>query len=64
MFPDGKHADRIHLKPYLPIAKQTYESYGDLDQCIFQGYLENEPDSYVVLTNGCPMENSFEVTKS
>jgi hypothetical protein len=60
-FPDGKHEDFIHFKKHNPIPKQDHERDEDIDPCIFDGYLENEPQTYAVLTGGCPHETSFEV---
>ncbi len=61
IFPDHQHVDYIHLKHFIPIPKQPDERNEDVDPCIFEGYLENEPEVYAVLTGGCPMEDSFEV---
>ena len=33
----------------------------DDDQCIFKGFLRDEPEAGVTLTGGCPFQNSFEV---
>jgi len=60
-FPDGNRADYIHLKQFNPIPKQPNERLEDVDPCIFEGFLENEPDVYAVLTGGCPLNSSFEV---
>jgi hypothetical protein len=36
--------------------------YNQVDECIFSGFLKNEEDySKVVLTGGCPGDDSFEV---
>jgi hypothetical protein len=31
------------------------------DDCIYHGYLQQEPKVYVTMTGGCPFEDSFEV---
>jgi len=60
-FPDANDVDFIHLKQFNPIPIQPHERAEDVDPCIFEGHLENEPDVYAVLTSGCPYENSFQV---
>ncbi len=60
-FPDGNQKDYIHFKRYIPIPKQPHERDEDVDPCIFEGYLENEPEAFAVLTGGCPFHSSFEV---
>jgi hypothetical protein len=52
---DGKSA-LIHLKQFEQNDQRKTEV-----SCIFQGNLEDDPKSYVVLTGGCPFENNFEV---
>ena len=37
------------------------EDDDDDDQCIFKGFLRDEPEAGVTLTGGCPFQNSFEV---
>jgi len=60
-FPDTNDVDFIHLRQFNPIPIQPHERAEDVDPCIFEGHLENEPDVYAVLTSGCPYENSFQV---
>ena len=60
-FPDGTE-DYAVLQRYNPIPRGSDEREEDIDQCIFDGYLLNETDVYVVMT-GCPNSNSFEVNK-
>ena len=58
-FPDGTE-DYTVLQRYNPIPQGHDELEEDIDQCIFDGYLLNEKDVYVVMA-GCPNSDSFEV---
>jgi len=60
-FPDGGEKDYAILEPYNPIPKRAYERAEDVDKCIFQGKLKNEPDVHVTVTGGCPRDEMFEV---
>jgi hypothetical protein len=60
-FHDGKPADVAIFKQLNPIARQQSESEDKIDRCIFGGFLRDESAAYVVLTGGCPYEDSFEV---
>ncbi len=35
----------------------------DVDPCIFEGHLEYEPETNALLTGGCPLEDSFDVSR-
>ena len=58
-YPHGTE-DYAILQRYNPIPQGRDELEEDIDQCIFDGYLLNEKDVYVVMT-GCPHSDSFEV---
>ena len=60
-FHDGKPADVVIFKQLNPIERQESESEDKIDRCIFGGLLRDESTAYVVLTGGCPFEDSFEV---
>ena len=60
-FHDGKPADVVVFKHLNPIERQESESEDKIDRCIFAGFLRDESATYVVLTGGCPFEDSFEV---
>ena len=60
-FFDGKKSDSILLTRYNPIPLEDFEKDGDVDHCIFNGYLKDDPDVYVTLTGGCPFDDNFEV---
>ena len=60
-FPDGTE-DYAVLQRYNPIPQGRDELEEDIDQCIFDGYLLNENDVYVVMA-GCPNSDSFEVKR-
>jgi hypothetical protein len=36
----------------------------NIDKCIFNGFLRDEPMVYVTLTGGCPFDNKFDVSKN
>jgi len=59
-FPGNNEVDFIHLRHFNPIPLQPHERKEDVDLCIFEGHLENEPDVYAVLTGGCPFEDTFQ----
>jgi len=61
-FPGSSTADVAILTPANPIPKQPDELHEDVDRCIFSGFLQNEQDSQITITGGCPFENSFEVS--
>jgi len=63
-FPGSNQVDYIHFRQFNPIPLQSHERVEDVDPCIFEGHLENEPDVYAVLTSGCPFEDSFQVNFS
>ena len=60
-FHDGKPDDIALLNQYNPIPRQNYETEESIDNCIFRGNLLLEPEVSVVLTGGCPFEDTFEV---
>jgi hypothetical protein len=60
-FPEGE-IDAAILKRFNPIPMRPDESDQDIDNCIFEGFLEKESSVYVTVTGGCPFSNSFEVT--
>jgi hypothetical protein len=37
------------------------EFRSEVDQCIFKGFLRNDPSSEVTMAGGCPGEDSFDV---
>ena len=61
VFPDSDITDIAILSPANPIPRQAEELDQDVDNCIFSGFLRDEPDSVITLTGGCPFEDSFEV---
>ena len=61
-FHDGKANDVAILKQFNPIAKQANESEDNIDKCIFNGNLRDDPKVYVTLTGGCPFESNFDVS--
>ena len=63
-FNDGKKNDSILLARYNPIPLEDFETQAEVDQCIFNGYLKDEPDVYVTLTGGCPFDQNFEVRET
>ena len=60
-FPNNGEEENIILEQFNPIPLRDYERSEDVDNCIFKGYLQNDPDSTVTLAGGCPFEESFEV---
>ena len=54
-FPDGGPDDAAILTPHDPMPL-IHKS-----NCIFQGHLRNESKAFVMITGGCPKNNSFEV---
>ena len=60
-FGDGKPDDIAMLKRFNPIPKQANEPEASIDSCIFRGNLLLESEVSVVLTGGCPFEDTFEV---
>ena len=61
IFPDSDITDIAILSPANPIPRQAEELDQDVDNCIFTGFLRDEPDSVITLTGGCPFEDSYEV---
>jgi hypothetical protein len=41
--------------------RQAQEKEGNIDKCIFTGYLRDESDVYVTLTGGCPFDKTFDI---
>ena len=60
-FHDGKPDDIALLKRFNPIPQQNGEAESSIDNCIFRGNLLLESEVSVVLTGGCPFEDTFEV---
>jgi hypothetical protein len=58
---EGDSSDFAVLSRYNPIPVELDESRSPVDQCIFKGFLLNEPNAQVALTGGCPGDNSFDV---
>jgi hypothetical protein len=50
------------LAPYNSVPVEVDESRLNPDNCIFKGYLENEPESNVIITGGCPGDYTFDVS--
>ena len=50
------------LNPYNPIPANVDQSQSEIDPCIFLGHLANEPDSSVLVTGGCPGDDTFDVS--
>ena len=51
------------LDPYNPIPIEADESRSSVDPCIFKGKLDTDDQSQVLVTGGCPGEDSFEVSQ-
>ena len=55
------------LQRFNPIPIEGDESRSEVDdvdgvdECIFRGFLRNEPTAEVVVTGGCPDDNTFDV---
>ena len=49
------------LDSYNPIPIEVDESRSAVDPCIFKGKLDTDDQSQVLVTGGCPGEDSFEV---
>jgi hypothetical protein len=58
---DGKDMVAI-LRPYDPFPIEEESSILKNDPCIFKGHLANEEDAEVLVTGGCPGDDSFEVS--
>jgi hypothetical protein len=58
---DGEDVVAI-LSPYDPFPIETDSSRVQVDPCIFKGHLANEEDAEVLVTGGCPGDDSFEVS--
>ena len=50
------------LSHYNPIPIEADESRSAIDPCIFKGSFENEKDSVVLVTGGCPGDDTFDVS--
>ena len=50
------------LSHYNPIPIEADQSRSAVDPCIFKGYLKNEQDSEVLVTGGCPGDDTFDVS--
>ena len=61
-FHDGKPDDVAILKQFNPIPMQAHEREEDIDNCIFNGHLRDEPNVHVTLTGGCPFDKNFDVS--
>ncbi len=61
-FHDGQPSDVAILKQINPIPRSLNEREEDVDNCIFEGFLEKEDKVYVTLTGGCPFEETFDVS--
>ena len=56
------HKVNAVLDPFNPIPIEADESRSeDVDNCIFKGRLDTDDQSQVLVTGGCPGEDSFEV---
>jgi hypothetical protein len=60
---DGREDLVAVLAPYNPIPIEADSSRSAVDPCIFKGHLANEDDAQVLVTGGCPGDDSFEVGK-
>ena len=60
-FPNSKNDDLAILHRYNPIPIEADESRSKVNDCIFKGFLKNEPSAKVIMTGGCPGESSFDV---
>ena len=62
---DGSDSDEHHVDDGSDIDENhdddDSDEEDDDDQCIFKGFLRDEPEAGVTLTGGCPFQNSFEV---
>ena len=59
-FPDGDKDDFAILREFNPIPLGPTERAEDVDNCIYDGYLQDEKDVYVVVT-GCINTDTFQV---
>ncbi len=60
-FPNGE-TDHALLRSFNPIALQPGEDPDSVDNCIFNGSLENEKTATITITGGCPLKDkNFEV---
>jgi hypothetical protein len=57
------HSLNAVLDPYNPIPIEADESRSAVDPCIFKGKLDTDDQSQVLVTGGCPGEDSFEVSQ-
>ena len=60
-FADGGADDFAVLKAFNPIPQGPLERADEIDTCIFEGFLQNEVNSFITLT-GCPNSKSFQVS--
>ena len=58
-YPDG-NVDFALLKEYNPIPSGVNERLEDVDQCIYNGYLQEESNVYITLV-GCANTYNFQV---
>ena len=57
-YPNGE-TEVIHLKR----SEEGFNQSGANENiCIFNGYLENDPNSMVLLSGGCPFSDNFDVS--
>ena len=61
-FHDGKPKGVAILNQFNPIPRKSNEPEENVDKCIFNGYLRDEPKVYVTLTGGCPFSKTFDVS--
>jgi hypothetical protein len=54
----GEEEHHAVLHPYNPL---SFEVKSEVDPCIFKGYLGKEPDTEVLVTGGCPGDETFDV---
>jgi hypothetical protein len=59
-FADGSEDVAVLIR-YNPIPIEKDEFRSEVDQCIFKGFLRNDPSSEVTMAGGCPGEDSFDV---
>jgi hypothetical protein len=59
---DRDDDDVIILSRYNPIPVDLDEFRSEVDPCIFKGFFRSDPSSEVVLTGGCPGNNTFDVS--
>jgi hypothetical protein len=60
-FPDGDTEDFVELENTFGSSSNVDNNNVNNDDCIFQGFLKNEPD-VLVSVNGCPFSDSLDVS--